>query len=644
MISSLLLCVTLGFILFSSSLKFKKFTPPSCPAIGCLISFYKNRHRLLDWYTQLLSESKTQTIVVQRFGAPRTVVTANPNNVEYILKTNFENFPKGKPFTDLLGDFLGVGIFNVDGEKWSLQRKLASHEFSAKSLREFVVKILEDEVENRLLPVLENAAENNIILDMQEVLRRFAFDTICEVSLGTNPSCLDLSRPVPPLVEAFDGASKFSAMRGVEPVSAVWKCKRALNLGSEKKLKESVNFIHSSVNEIIQAKKRKLEKGGGNDLLSRFLGAGLDDEMVRDMVISFLMAGRDTTSAALTWLFWLLSGHPDIEKHVVDEAFSINGEKSLNFDDLKEMKYIKACLCESMRLYPPVVWDSKHAAKDDILPDGTPVYKGNRVTYFQYGMGRMEELWGKDRFEFRPDRWFDETGVLKSVSPFKFPVFQAGLRVCLGKEMAFIQMKYVVASVLRRFEFVPENLDRPIFVPLLTAYMAGGFNVRVRRRRDLKRGRLIYNMVIFRRVSALIAIVTGEEVVQILKDFQYTWHWRPMNRHSRSNLTVLKRNLKLYGRDFNGGKPTGRVSNGRIPTDFIFEAFEVKEIVPAYLDPAYNITDFATIVKEKRRLHNEQSSKEINTLAGGVGDKFSWKSLKSGKLTLLCHRENDRMD
>ncbi|XP_022871613.1 cytochrome P450 94B3-like [Olea europaea var. sylvestris] len=482
MIFTLLLCVTLGFILFSSYLKFKKFTSN----VGCLISFYKNRHRLLDWYTQLLSESKTQTIVVQRFGAPRTVVTANPNNVEYILKTNFENFPKGKPFTDLLGDFLGVGIFNVDGEKWSLQRKLASHEFTAKSLREFVVKILEDEVQNRLLPVLENAAENNIILDMQEVLRRFAFDIICEVSLGTNPSCLDLSRPVPPLVEAFDDASKFSAMRGVAPIVAVWKCKRALNIGSEKRLKDSVNFIHSSVDEIIKSKKRKLEKDGGNDLLSRFLGAGLDDEMVRDMVISFLMAGRDTTSAALTWLFWLLSRHPDIEKLVVHETFSINnGEKSLNFDDLREMKYIKACLCEAMRLYPPVVWDSKHAAKDDILPDGTPVYKGNRVTYFQYGMGRMEELWGKDQFEFRPDRWFDGPGILKTVSPFKFPVFQAGPRVCLGKEMALIQMKYVVASILRRFEFLPENSDRPIFVPLLTAYMAGGFNVRVRRRRGL---------------------------------------------------------------------------------------------------------------------------------------------------------------
>nr|XP_009762682.1 PREDICTED: cytochrome P450 94B3-like [Nicotiana sylvestris] len=91
-------------------------------------------------------------------------------------------------------------------------------------------------------------------------------------------------------------------------------------------------------------------------------------------------------------------------------------------------------------------------------------------------MGRMEEIWGKDRLEFKPDRWLDEKGVSKSVCPYKFPVFQAGPRVCLGKEMAFTQMKYVLASVLRRFEIKPVNVDKPVFVPLLTAHMAGGFN------------------------------------------------------------------------------------------------------------------------------------------------------------------------
>ncbi|XWS60280.1 hypothetical protein CRYUN_Cryun07bG0022900 [Craigia yunnanensis] len=466
--------------------------PPSYPFLGCLISFYKNRRRLLDWYADLLSESPCQTIVVSRLGARRTVVTANPANVEHMLKTNFNNFPKGKPFTEILGDLLGCGIFNVDGELWSTQRKLASHEFSTKFLREFVVKTLQEEVENRLIPLLEDAMEPEKVLDLQDVLRRFAFDTICKVSLGHDPCCLDLSKPVPPLVKAFDRASEISAMRGMAPMFVVWKIKRALNIGSEKKLKEAIELVHGCVLEIIQNKKRVLEAEtkciDGEDLLSRLLSAGHDEEVVRDMVISFIMAGRDTTSSAMTWLFWLLSKHQNAEKMMVKEVESMlgNGEKGLDFEVLKEMNCVKACICESMRLYPPVAWDSKHALNDDVLPDGTFVRKGDRVTYFPYGMGRMEALWGKDRLEFKPDRWFQEPdadyGLLKSVSPFKFPVFQAGPRVCLGKEMAFIQMKYVVASIVKRFEIRPVSGDQPVFVPLLTAHMVGGLKVLVKRR------------------------------------------------------------------------------------------------------------------------------------------------------------------
>ncbi|MBA0768920.1 hypothetical protein Gotri_017694 [Gossypium trilobum] len=412
---------------------------PSYPFLGCLISFYKNRSRLLDWYTDLLSESPCQTIVVSRLGARRTVVTANPANIEYILKTNFNNFPKGMPFTEILGDLLGCGIFNVDGELWSTQRKLASHEFSTKSLREFVVKTLQEVVDDRLVPLLEAAMEAEEVLDLQDVLRRLAFDTVCKVSLGYDPCCLDLSKPVPPLVKAFDTASEISAMRGMAPMIVVWKLKRALNVGSEKKLKEAIDLVHGCVLEIIRNKKKALE-------------------------------------------------HENAEKMMVKEVESMlgNGGNGLDFETLKEMNFVKACICESMRLYPPVAWDSKHALDDDVLPDGTFVGKGDRVTYFPYGMGRMEALWGKDWFEFEPDRWFQEpgaeNGLLKPVSPFKFPVFQAGPRVCLGKEMAFIQMKYVVASILKKFEIRPVNREQPVFVPLLTGHMAGGLNVLVKRR------------------------------------------------------------------------------------------------------------------------------------------------------------------
>lgn len=119
------------------------------------------------------------------------------------------------------------------------------------------------------------------------------------------------------------------------------------------------------------------------------------------MVISFVMAGRDTSSAALTWFFYLLSHHPDVESKVVSEVLELlkpatttddgNDEEVTIFRSLKQMKFLEACLMETMRLYPPVVWDSKHASSSDVLPDGTFVGKGDRVTYFPYGMGRMKE-------------------------------------------------------------------------------------------------------------------------------------------------------------------------------------------------------------------------------------------------------------
>ncbi|PWZ28266.1 Cytochrome P450 94B3 [Zea mays] len=468
--------------------------PRTYPLIGCLVSFYQNRWRLLDWYTEMLAASPTQTIVVDRLGARRTVVTANPVNVEHILKGNFGNYPKGKPFTDILGDLLGTGIFNVDGELWYAQRKLVSHEFSARALRDLEFAVLEDEARERLVPALGLAAARGDAVDMQDLLRRFSFDVICRVSLGVDPGCLDPALPAPRLAAAFDAAAGIIARRGAAPVAAVWKAKRALGVGSERMLREEIRVIHEAVMDLIRIRKKERglqvndADGRRSDLLSRMIECGYPDEMIRDMVISFIMAGRDTTSSALTWFFWLLTRHRDVEREVLREVTG-GGGASHAAGGQGRMTVLHAALCETMRLYPPVAWDSKHAAAGDVLPDGTRVERGDRVTYFQYGMGRMESIWGADAADFSVQRWLSlgednaPPAAVAGVSPFKYPVFQAGPRTCLGKEMAFVQMKFVASTVLRRFEIVPVDEGRvPVFLPLMTAHMAGGLNVTVRRR------------------------------------------------------------------------------------------------------------------------------------------------------------------
>ena len=150
---------------------------------------------------------------------------------------------------------------------------------------------------------------------------------------------------------------------------------------------------------------------------------------------------------------------------------------SFSFEELKDMKYLHAALCESMRLYPPVPVDTKCVKRDDVLPDGTCLKKGWNLSYSSYAMGRMESIWGADCLQFRPERWFKE-GEFVNDNPYKFPVFHAGPRVCLGKEMAFIQMKSVVASVVHGFSFkVDGEIASPDYVVSLTMRMRGGLPV-----------------------------------------------------------------------------------------------------------------------------------------------------------------------
>ncbi|XVF05203.1 hypothetical protein REPUB_Repub05bG0151700 [Reevesia pubescens] len=407
-------------------------------------SWTKNFDNLCDWYTHLLKKSPTGTIHIHVLG---NTITANPENVEHILKTRFDNYPKGKPFSTLLGDLLGRGIFNVDGDSWKFQRKMASHELGSISIRMHAFDIVKSEIQSRLLPLLSSVSE---------------------------------------FAEAFDLASKLSAQRALASSPLIWKVKRLLNLGSEKHLKETIKLIDEFAQEMIN-QRRQNGFSDSNDLLSRFMGTINDDKYLRDIVISFLLAGRDTVASGLTSFYWLLSQHPEVESAIRDELEKVMGssddQQFASFDEMRKMHYLHAALYESLRLFPPVQFDSKFAQEDDILSDGTFVRKGTRVTYHQYAMGRMERVWGPDCLEYKPERWL-RNGIYIPENLYKYPVFQAGQRICLGKEMALVEMKCVVLAIIRQFNIRPvaDPNQAPRFAPGLTATLRGGLPILVQER------------------------------------------------------------------------------------------------------------------------------------------------------------------
>ncbi|PIA31461.1 hypothetical protein AQUCO_04900038v1 [Aquilegia coerulea] len=471
----------------SSSLDNRKL-PRSYPLIGSYFAVFANRNQRHQWLTEVIRHSPTGTFALHRTFGELQIFTANPANVQHILKTHFNLYPKGDLSNTIFSDFLGSGIFNVDGDNWKLQRQISSHEFNTKSIRKFVQTVVETELSDRLLPILASAATTESVIDLQNVLERFTFDNICKIAFGFDPEFLLPSMPPTKFAVAFELATMSSSNRFISMFPAIWKVKRALDIGSEKCVRQAISQVREFAQSMVKKKKHELNET--DDLLSRLLNSCLLSEtLVTDMVISFILAGRDTTSAALTWFFWLVSNNSQVEKEILREIREKS--ESPNYDEVKDMAYIHASLCESMRLFPPVAADTKVAASDDILPDGTFVKKGTRVTYHIYAMGRMEKLWGVDWPEYRPERWLEKdtvTGkwIFIPKDAYVYPVFQAGPRICLGKDMAFLQMKKIVAGVVRHFRVVPtiEKGSEPVYNAFLTSKMIGGFQVRIERRDD----------------------------------------------------------------------------------------------------------------------------------------------------------------
>ena len=330
------------------------------------------------------------------------------------------------------------------------------------------------------------------------MFRRFSFNNICRFSFGVDPSGLG---PEVGLMEAFDEASRLSAQRALHTCSLVWRAKRMFNFGSERRLGAAIRKVDMVAENIISERRRKEEEGGGvnkSDLLSRFMGSVADDKYLRDIVVSFLLAGRDTVASGLTVFFYLLARNPEAEARIIEESNRVLGQQAglqvdqpgaeaaciiPNLEQMRDMQYLQAAVYESLRLFPPIQLDSKWAKDDDTLPDGTQVKKGTRVTYHPYAMGRMEEMWGSDCLEFRPERWLDDDGHFRPENPYKYPVFQAGYRVCLGKEIALLAMKTVALALIRQFEIRLADPEwTPRFTPGLTATLHGGLPVVVRDR------------------------------------------------------------------------------------------------------------------------------------------------------------------
>nr|GEZ06314.1 alkane hydroxylase MAH1-like [Tanacetum cinerariifolium] len=350
-------------------------------------------------------------------------------------------------------DIFGDGILNSDNELWEIHRKTTMFLLKHADFQTLLEKTIVNKVENGLLPILESVSMRNQEIDLQEIFQRFAFDVICLLLLDYDPQSLSLQLPFIPCEKAFTDAEEAILWRHVLP-EKVWKLQKRFGLGKEKKMIEATKAFDEFIYKCMSNKHDEAigmvhdnETGLLTSLLRGFEGMNrIPRDMrkfLRDTVLSLMIAGRDTTSMALSWFFYLLAQNPCVESKIRDEI----GEK-WGVKEVDKLIYLHGGICEALRLYPPVALEHKAPLKAGVLPSRHVIDANTKIILCFYSMGRMEDIWGEDCMVFKPERWFTKDGGIKHEPSYKFTAFHAGPRTCLGKEMGLIQIKMVAASII----------------------------------------------------------------------------------------------------------------------------------------------------------------------------------------------------
>ncbi|KAK6926329.1 Cytochrome P450 [Dillenia turbinata] len=461
------------------------------PVAGMMLNQLVHFNKLFDYQTSLSRKYRTYRLITPSHSE---VYTTDPTNVEYILKVNFPNYVKGEYNYEVMRDLFGEGIFAVDGDKWRHQRKLASYEFSTKVLRDFSTSVFRANAAILVSKISEVASAKQT-LNLQDMLMKTTLDSMFKVGFGVDLNTLSGSSEFGNrFTKAFDDSNFIVFWRFVD---VFWKVKRFLNIGLEASLKRNIKVIDSFIFELIKIKREQMKieifDKGKYDILSRFLlesekdPENMTDQYLRDITLNFLIAGKDTSANTLTWLFYMLCKHPLVQEKVAqeireatraeDNISAVELSAKITEDALEKMQYLHAALTETLRLYPVVPVDGKNAEQDDVLPDGFKIRRGDGVNYVVYSMGRMTYIWGEDAEEFRPERWINN-GVFQPESPFKFTAFQAGPRICLGKEFAYRQMKILAAALLFFFKFrLADEKKEAAYRTMFTLHIDNGLHL-----------------------------------------------------------------------------------------------------------------------------------------------------------------------
>ncbi|BFZ19731.1 hypothetical protein BsWGS_22770 [Bradybaena similaris] len=450
----------------SNAAGLKPFTdlpgPRGWPIFGSFPEYFKKENRGQMHEMMRRRHQEFGKIFREQFGSRHNVIVGDPVLFEEILRTEGK-FPSRPPYESwvLYSNLRSRrgGLMTAKDEYWKTSRSSLAPRLRPKAVCDYVQgmnQVCQDFVQ-RITYLKDDSGGTHLVPHLLNELNKFFMETITFVMLNKRLGCLD--RAASDQVNSFIQAIATMFLTGHQLMVYA----KAHKLLGTRPWRDHVHswdqiydFAAEHINQRIDEVTRELETGGPPlagehvDFLKYVVSTHqLSRNEIVDNVIEIFMGGIDTTANAMAFLFYLLAKHEDVQTRLVAEIDSLLGKRQADSSDLQKLPLLKACVKETLRLFPPIPINAR-TTTEDISIGGYHIPKDTIIMLNLYAVARDETIF-PDPDVFKPDRWLRGDGDEAAAHPFSMIPFGFGTRSCVGRRIAETQIYLSTIKILQHF-------------------------------------------------------------------------------------------------------------------------------------------------------------------------------------------------
>ena len=440
--------------------------PLATKPLGLLQSVRAARRNLMEIIPELATR---QLMVSGRMASVRWHMVMDPQGLQHILRERPDDFQKMDVAKSVLEPAIGDSLFIAEGDSWHWQRRTVAPVFSVRNVR-------------LLAPVMQKAARRAVarilaagdVADLLVEMTNATFEVISDVTLSGN-AAIDRGIVHRAIDDYIASTAKVSLLDMAGVPNWIPRPSRLFRSGAVQALRRIADLAIEN--------RHRSGPSDPPDLLDHLAtgqdprsGRRMSHSELRDNLLTFIVAGHETTALSLAWSLYLLAGHPDIQAQLHNEAVAVYGGRTeLDIDDIERLTLTRQVIDESLRLYPPAAILTRKA-KEPAMIGGRNIERGDQILIPIYALHRNRILWD-DPDSFQPARFADPAAIDR----FSYIPFGAGRRMCVGASFAIQEAVTILSTLLRQFRFdlIPGEQPEPVFT--LTLRPEPGIRLRVTR-------------------------------------------------------------------------------------------------------------------------------------------------------------------